>query len=275
MNRKGDKETGRQGERGKAYIFSLSACLLVFLSFLFMGVCRTAAAGEVFVLHLPGIGGHMYMDDEMVKGLREGGVRGRIEIYNWTCGDPGLPALHARRRNLEQAGKIAQLIVEEETEHPEISVQITAHSAGAGLAVWALERLPEGVMVEDVVMIAPALSPGYDLTKALGHVRGKVYVFYSQFDSLVLGVGAKLFGTIDRKRVEAAGKVGFVRPACADEEAYRKVVEIPYDPAWTRYGNDGDHIGGMMRRFVEEVVAPILMEKNLGATTRPVEEASR
>ena len=243
--------------------------------FLLLGLVGVARGGEGIVLHLPGIGGHLYMDDELVKGLRDGGVEGQIEIYNWTCGDPGLPALRALKRNLKEAGKISRLIVEVKEKHPDVTVRITSHSGGSGLAVWALERLPEGVMVEDVVMIAPALSPGYDLTKALGHVRGKVYVFYSQFDSLVLGVGAKLFGTIDRKRVEAAGKVGFVRPACADEEAYRKVVEIPYDPAWTRYGNDGDHIGGMMRRFVEEVVAPILMEKNLGATTRPVEEASR
>jgi hypothetical protein len=230
-----------------------------------------AAAGELLVIHLPGIGGHMYMDDELVKGLREGGVSGRIEIYNWTCGDPGLPALHAMERNQKQAEKIAAMIVDEKRKRPEVSVRITSHSAGSGLAVWALERLPEGVQVEDVVMIAPALSPGYDLSAALRHVRGKVFVLYSEFDALVLGVGTKLFGTIDGVRTEAAGMVGFVVPEGADAEEYRKVVEIPYQPEWTRYGNNGDHIGGMMRRFVEAVVAPMVLDERVGATTRPVD----
>lgn len=273
VKRQGDKEAGRQGGRGQAISFSLSPCLLVYVFILLMGMCRPAGAGEVFVLHLPGIGGHMYMDDEMVKGLREGGVRGRFEIYNWTCGDPGVPALHARRRNLEQAGEIAQLIVEEKEKRPGGRVALTAHSAGAGLAVWALERLPEGVMVENMVMIAPALSPGYDLTGALRHVRGKVYVIYSEFDSLVLGVGTSIFGTIDGVQTEAAGKVGFVRPANGDEGEYRKVVEVPYEPGWARYGNYGDHIGGMMKGFVSEVVAPMVMGGCVEATTRGVEEA--
>lgn len=230
---------------------------------------------ERFILHLPGIGGHMYADDQLVEGLRAGGFEGQIEIYDWTCGDPGVPALHARRRNLEEAQKIARRIVEEREGHPGERVEITAHSAGAGLAVWALEKLPEGVMVENVVMIAPALSPEYDLSGALRHVRGKVYVLYSEFDSIVLGIGTRVFGTIDGLQVEAAGKVGFVRPADGDEEEYRKVVQVPYEPQWARFGNYGDHIGGMMSRFVKEVVVRMVMEEEVGATTRGVEEGGR
>ena len=126
-------------------------------------------------------------------------------------------------------------------------------------------------MVENVVMIAPALSPDYDLTGALRHVRGSMYVIYSEFDSLVLGVGTTLFGTIDGVQMEAAGKVGFVRPAGGDEGEYRKVMQVPYEPEWARYGNYGDHIGGMMRRFVEAVVTPMVMEGCVKATTRGVD----
>ena len=59
-----------------------------------------------------------------------------------------------------------------------------------------------------VFLLASALSPEYDLSKALGHVRGKVYVFTSPGDSLVLGTGTRLFGTIDGIKSDAAGLNG-------------------------------------------------------------------
>ena len=57
--------------------------------------------------------------------------------------------------------------------------------------MWALEKLPDDVMVDDLVMVASALSPQYDLSKALKHVRGKAYAFNSMLDVLILAPARK------------------------------------------------------------------------------------
>ena len=86
----------------------------------------------------------------------------------------------------------------------------------AGPAIWTLERLPGDVKVACFVMLAPALSPTYDLSKGLAHVSGSAYCFNSPDDDMVLGTGTNLFGTMDGVRCDAAGRVGFVKPPDAD-----------------------------------------------------------
>jgi hypothetical protein len=210
------------------------------------------------ILHLPGVGGHLNCDDRMLAGLREGHVSARIVICDWTEGQPGIAALQAMQRDQEEALRIANLIVDHAKADPASPIYLTAHSGGCGLAAWALEKLPEGVMVDTVLLIAPALSPGYDLSRALAHVRGNVYVFSSTLDQIVLFIGTRTFGTIDGVHSEAAGFSGFVMPSTADREQYRKLIPKPYTADWMRYGNDGDHIGAMSRRFSRAEMAPLI-----------------
>ena len=54
--------------------------------------------------------------------------------------------------------------------------------------VKALEDLPIG-SVEAVVLLAPAISPDYDLSKALKAVSREMVVFWSPLDVIVLGAG--------------------------------------------------------------------------------------
>jgi hypothetical protein len=82
-------------------------------------------------------------------------------------------------------------------------------------------------------------------------------VLFSEHDP-VLGLGTRLFGTIDGVKTEAAGRVGFSRPADADAGQYAKLVPVEYDPAWIRLRNIGDHIGPMMRPFARQILAPLL-----------------
>src|SRR5690242_1423818 len=44
---------------------------------------------QPYLLHLPGIGGHLPLDDHLILGLREGGIDGWLEIYDWTGTDRG------------------------------------------------------------------------------------------------------------------------------------------------------------------------------------------
>ncbi len=210
-----------------------------------------------FVLHLPGIGGKRGLDRALIRGLTEGGLV-QTETYDWTANDPGLNALLATERNRKQAKHVAEIITDVVRKQPGVRVHLIAHSGGTGIAAWALESLPPDVRIYNLVLLASALSPDYDLSKALSHVEHKAYAFTSTNDSVILKVGTQMFGTIDGKKVAAAGWGGFLIPAAADLMQYAKFIQYPYDPAWMQFDNRGDHIGPMRTAFARFVLAPLL-----------------
>ena len=214
-----------------------------------------------WVLHLNGIGGERSIDHSLVRGLREGGLEAEFEIYDWTGADIGIPALTNVGLHKREARRIADIILQQYKADPKRPIHLTGHSGGAGILTYALELLPDDVKVESIIMLAPALSPQYDLSKALAHVNGQCYVFTSIFDVAVLSAGTKVFGTIDGIRSEAAGLKGFVQPGkAADPDQYKKLVHFPYHKSWAKkYGNLGSHISCMSARFVRSYVAPVLL----------------
>jgi hypothetical protein len=224
-----------------------------------------APPAKPFVLHLPGVSGTSNIDYSLRQGMKAGGFDGPFEIFDWTCHDPGIPALHNRARNEQQAQLVADLITKQFRAHPEQPIYLTCHSGGSGPATWALEKLPEDVHVACFLMLAPALSPTYDLSKALAHITGHAYCFNSPDDDLVLGTGTKMFGTIDGVRSDAAGRIGFQTPGTADLAQYAKLIHKPYESAWIRYGHIGGHIGPMGNSFVQAIVAPLLLGRQATA----------
>jgi pimeloyl-ACP methyl ester carboxylesterase len=233
-------------------------------------VAQAQAKGALLV-HLPGIGGIRRCDRRMLAGLKDAGVSAGVIVYDWTDHDPGLHALCAWDRNHAEAQKIADLIVAHAQADPASPVYLTAHSGGCGVAVWALEKLPDHVMVDTLLLMAPALSPQYDLSAALRHVRGNAYAFTSQYDTLVLYSGTRTFGTMDGVFSEAAGYSGFVRPPHGDAEMYKKLIQRPYDPRWESLGDRGDHLGAMSRRFSAVILAPLLHGADGEPATRPAQ----
>jgi pimeloyl-ACP methyl ester carboxylesterase len=211
------------------------------------------------LIHLPGITGELSIDREFVRGIQQGGYQGEATIVDWTSGTLGIPALYAEKHNTAEAQKLADRLTQVRKDNPRGRIVLSAHSGGNGIAVWALERLPDGVRVDDVLLLAPALSPDYDLSKALRHVNGHVYAFTSPYDLFILGAGTLLFRTMDGKHADSAGRVGFVTPEGADAAQYGKLVQQPYQAEWMKYGNIGDHIGVMSRRFVATVIAPLVV----------------
>ena len=211
------------------------------------------------LLHLPGVAGLIGANRRMLAGLRDGGVTANIVIYDWTEHDPGIHALQAYARNQHEAQTIAGLIESHATADPLSPIYITAHSGGCGLVAWALADLPADVKVQTVIFIAPALSPRFDLSAALRHVNGKLYVFSSRFDTVVLFTGTRIFGTIDGVQTEAAGFSGFIQPKNADPLMYEKIVPRAYQTDWAKYGDSGDHIGGMQRDFAAAMIAPLIV----------------
>ena len=226
------------------------------------------------LLHLPGIGGPRLCDHRMLAGLRDGGVKANFVICDWTENDPGIAALQGYARNRREAQRIADLILAHIAADPDSPIYLTAHSGGCGLAVWALEKLPPDVKLQTVLLIAPALSPGYDLTRALHHVDGNMYAFSSLLDTVVLETGTRLFGTIDGVQTPAAGFSGFVQPPGADPLFYQKLIQRTYQRDWARYNDFGDHIGAMSRPFAKAILAPLICPA-AGSTTQPSNAAAR
>jgi pimeloyl-ACP methyl ester carboxylesterase len=107
-------------------------------------------------------------------------------------------------------------------------VYLIAHSAGCAVAVHTAELLPAR-SVERIILLEPALSPTYDLTRALRATRREMVVFTSWLDATLRFT--KLFGTADRVYCVSAGVHGFTRPPCLDDEGqrrYERLVQIPW-----------------------------------------------
>jgi hypothetical protein len=114
-----------------------------------------------------------------------------------------------------------------------------------------------------VVLLAPALSADYALTFALRAVRREIVVFWSPLDLVVLGLGTRMFGTIDRVRTVGAGLVGFrVPPADASDPTpnpqYRKLRQIRWHPRMAASGYFGGHMGPDSPFFLSNYVVPLL-----------------
>jgi hypothetical protein len=244
------------------------ASILVIVAALVAGGCQANGVappavqnlrpGSTYLLHVPGIAGDTIFDRNWMGALKAGGAAEAVELFDWTCNDAGIDALRAYARNRRQAARLAERIAARAADDPTGRIVLTAESGGAAIAIWALERLPAAIKVNEAVLVAPALSPTYDLSAALRHVSGRMTYFSSRGDWFVLGFGTRVFGTSDGRNVEAAGYVGFHRPEAGDASQYRKLVQMPYDPAWMQWGDFGSHTGALSPPFAHYFLAPLL-----------------
>ncbi|MFO0892475.1 MAG: alpha/beta hydrolase [Isosphaeraceae bacterium] len=143
---------------------------------------------------------------------------------------------------------------------PGAPVFLVAKSGGSGVVVRALEGL-EPESVERAILLAPALSPAYDLSGALRAVRGELVVFWSPLDLIVLGAGTRVFGTADRVRTASAGLVGFRVPGDAGSDPrhpYARLRQVRWSPRMALAGNLGGHVGPDSPVFLRRYVLPLL-----------------
>jgi len=225
------------------------------------------------VIVLPGIDGRTGHNERACKAIGSGATGMSVELFDWTM--PLCPLTNQRDegRNRRMARGLADRIAAYRTSHPGRPVFLVGHSGGTAVAVWAAEALPDGQQIAGIVLLASSLSPGYDLSKALRRTRGGIVSFRSERDSALLGAGTTLFGTMDGKHTEAAGKVGFTVPKSDQAgDAYDGLSEIRWNPAMAKTGHDGSHFGCLATRFVSSYVAPFVStrqwDRNLIATVR-------
>ena len=220
--------------------------------------------GYVYYLDGAGGGGLVNWSWGVRQGLQEAGYNAFGEMFSWQT---GLGPLADQVASADYKRIKARELVREIAAHrqacPEDSVHLIALSAGTAVAVYALEEMPEGAMVDNVALLGASISAGHDLTRALRHVHGHVYVFTSSEDP-VLGGLVPVFGTADDDPGgEAAGLGGFILPRSATAETRRlyaeKVRTIAWRPEFEESGNFGSHLGTVSPEFIRYHVAPLIM----------------
>ena len=267
-----------QHDRHRIAILGLVAAILPGCSRVPRPTLEQKQVSMVYVL--PGVEGKSRYNVRIAKGLIKGGVKGAVQIYDWTTGGgPFVWLVHLahQRRNRIEAIRLARHIVKYQKTHPDRPVFLVAHSGGAGIALMAVERLPGHTPVEAVILLGGAVSPEWDLTKALARTRRGLWNFYSGRDIVFLVLGTSIFGTIDRKHGPSAGAVGFEVPGdLADEaaELYEsRLHQVPYDRTMSPLGHNGGHGGWTSPAFVARWLAPIILNSAPPASLRHSERS--
>jgi len=216
---------------------------------------------------------------DVPNGLEAAGYPGYVEVFAWQ----GLT--HAGdqiniSRNRGKGAELAASIRQYKRSYPAREVNIIALSAGTGVATFALEALPEGIKVDNVVFLGCSLSSRYNLTRALKRIRGGLYVLYSETD-LILNEVVWYTGTVDRSSAAegVAGLEGFrppPRPGPDTEMQYLKLHNVAHRYEFAEVGYKGGHIDSTSREFIQTYIAPIFMGNDrvlLGEPGRPERES--
>ncbi len=202
-------------------------------------------------------------------GLRDGGYRGAFETFSWTS-FLGAPADHlVASRSAVTAERLAQRITMIRRAQPGGRIHLMGLSAGTAVILNALERLPENVAVDHVVLLSASVSARRDLSPALEHVRGRLYATCSRHDRLLASLPLNADGTAGR----SAGERGFELPddlAESDTHHYAKVVNLPWEPSYAGFGWTGGHLRATDPRFVATVITPRLLVLEPFPLDRPV-----
>jgi hypothetical protein len=216
-------------------------------------------AGVLFAVD--GAGNFQASSQHVRQAIAEAHLPIQVVTVEWSHGFGRIIAdqigyAHARARGYDLAQALSQFRLD----HPAVPIYLLAHSAGSAVAVAALESLPPGT-VDSAFLLAPSLSAAYDIRPALTAVRHGLYVYYSQRDTLYLGVWTGILGNSDRHWGPSSGRVGFQVHPTLPEEAYlyNKLIQRPWQPADRATGNDGKHYGDYQPDFVRLHVLPLLL----------------
>ncbi len=210
--------------------------------------------------YCPGAGNVDFGDAGIRAGLSAAGYKGEIASYVWTISfNPAIDQTLRINARLRASG-LSSIIRQYVDQYPGKPVTVIGLSAGTGIALWALEDLPEGYQVDNVILLSSSLYHRYDISKAVPRIRGRIYNYYSPND-VVLAGPMKIFGTIDGVFAQdGAGAVGLRPPAYAD-----RVVNVGWTTDFARYGYVGGHFDSTSPQFVRAVLAKHV----LGASTNP------
>ncbi len=211
--------------------------------------CADRPSGRILVL--PGVYNTRFQLAGFVKRAEERLPGFDVEVRRWGTPLLALKNLRAHERNVATAADLAAEIAEWRAAHPDEPFYLVGYSGGGGMAVLVAAALPDGVAIDRLILIAPAISPDYPLEReVLPKVREFVANYASERD-LQVGWGTRTFGTIDREHVDSAGAVGFA----IDDP---KIAQWYWSPADRAFGHRGNHVAYLGRRWQAAALLPAL-----------------
>ena len=252
---------------------------LVFL-LVVAGGCNSQELTCPRVIFLDGAGWALG-DGPVREGMKEANYPGPVERFGWSL-LLGAPLDHAAAGpDLGATARLAERVTNLRREIPDGQIVLMGLSAGTTNIVYALEKLPADVKVDEVVLLSPSISGQTDLRPALAHVKGKMYVTVSRHDGILAFGGSS--GPVSG---EPAGITGFVPPfdlSRAEESLYRRVEYIPWRQEYSELGWSGGHTSVVSSKFIAAVIAPkvmpppgtVLSGPTLVASARPAPDRTR
>lgn len=223
--------------------------------------------GDVYYLDGAGGGGLVSNWGYGVKeGLKMAGFNGKFVEPHWETGLGVVAdqvASDAYKR--QKAGELASTIAKARRAYPDAPITLMGLSAGTAVAVFTLEALPAGCQVDNVVLLGASIGADYNLTNALRHVSGRMYVFTSDNDA-ILNYAVPTLGTADRQSgdVPAAGLNGFYMPFnCGPESRrlYSRITNIAWKASFEKDGDWGGHTDTTHPKFVRDYIAPLVLQE--------------
>jgi pimeloyl-ACP methyl ester carboxylesterase len=176
--------------------------------------------------------------------------------------------LHGRGNQRTKGQSLAAQVSNYRAAHPCSRICLVGHSAGAAIVLAAAEALPPRV-VDRIVLLAPAVSPSYDLRPALICSCEGIDCFHSNRDtvSLLLAV----VGTADGSWACSAGRGGFRTPPpdCHDALLYQGLRQHAWSRETSESGYYGGHFGCTRCAFLRATVLPLLLGPHCGPPPHP------
>ncbi|MBI2807287.1 MAG: hypothetical protein HYX68_20075 [Planctomycetes bacterium] len=210
--------------------------------------------GQLVVFVANGAGGSTAVSDNLFDLNSEHNLRLRIQMVPWAKQDSLFRDLVDQESQINAAARIACTVEAIRKDAPHAHFFFVGQSAGARVVLAAAEMLP-AKSVDRVIVLSPAVSCFYDLTRALKTSKYGIDNFYSTEDG-ILEIAEEKVGTAEGLKTPMAGRVGF-RLASSDKkeiEAYRAVRQI----RWTQdYCGSGGHFAWTLRHNLKKTVVPM------------------
>jgi pimeloyl-ACP methyl ester carboxylesterase len=217
------------------------------------GAEPAAAASQVQgrLLILPGVGNTRFHLAGFVAAAEAQLQRFDVEVRTWGVPFMTIHNLRAHERNTATAAAIAAEIADWRRANPEAPFYLVGYSGGGGMATLVTAALPDDVVIDRLVLVAPAISPDYPLAdEVLPHVREYVVNYASERD-LQVGWGTRTFGTIDRKHTDSAGAVGFAL-------SHERLLEYHWSSSDAPFGHAGNHLAYLSGSWQAAKLLPAL-----------------
>ncbi len=207
------------------------------------------AQGRIIVL--PGIHNTLFHLNGFIDMARVSLPNFEIDMRKWGVTFLGIRNLRAAEDNNAFARDLADDISRWRRQNPNELLYLIGYSGGGGVASLVLQELPDGVVIDRLILIAPAISAEFPIDQ---HAREHVLEFVVNFASvkdMQVGLGTRLFGTIDRKYEYAAGFSGF-------SDVSDQLAQWHWRADDHQIGHYGNHVAYLGRRWQRDFLVPAL-----------------